>query len=92
MNTLRGLAAHGREVLVLDSVFGSVLISGIDANVNYTIVKQITNNTGTTWTRLANELLNPAGDANDATDPQPYPAFVPAGFTTSNDFDGLSNA
>ena len=72
---------------------GSVLISGLDPGVDYTIVKQITNNSGTTWTRLANELLDPAGDENDTnSDPQPYPAFVPAGFSTSNDFDGLSFA
>ena len=72
---------------------GSVLISGLDPGVDYTVVKQITNNSGTTWTRLANELLDPAGDGNDTNfDPLPYPAFVPAGFSTSNDFDGLSFA
>jgi|SRR5688572_2711433 len=73
-------------------LMGSVLISGLDPGVDYTVVKQITNNTGTTWTRLANELLDPAGDLNDDSDPQPYPAFVPAGFSTSNDLDGLSFA
>lgn len=72
---------------------GSILISGLDPGVNYTVVKEITNNTGTTWTRLANELLDPAGDQEDTdNDPQPYPAFVPAGFSTSSDVDGLSFA
>ncbi|HEY0284792.1 MAG TPA: PEP-CTERM sorting domain-containing protein, partial [Vicinamibacterales bacterium] len=55
-------------------------------------VKQITNNSGTAWTRLANELLDPGGDAEDGNDPQPYPAFVPGGFSTSSDLDGLSFA
>jgi len=72
---------------------GSVNISGLDPGVDYTVVKQLTNNTGTTWTRLANELLDPAGDQEDTdNDPQPYPAFVPAGFSTSSDLDGLSFA
>ena len=74
-------------------LMGSVLISGLDPSVDYTVVKQITNNTGTTWTRLANELLDPAGNQEDTdNDPQPYPAFVPAGFSTSSDLDGLSFA
>lgn len=71
---------------------GVLQFSGLDANVSYTVIKQITNNTGTGWTRLANELLDPAGQPNDNIDPQPYPAFVPLGFTTSNDSDGLSFA
>jgi hypothetical protein len=74
-------------------MMGSLLISGLDAGVNYTVVKEITNSTGTTWTRLANELLDPAGNQEDIdNDPQPYPAFVPAGFSTSSDLDGLSFA
>jgi len=74
-------------------LMGSVVISGLEPGVDYTVVKEITNNSGTTWTRLANELLDPAGDQNDTdNDPQPYPAFVPVGFSTSNDFDGLSFA
>jgi len=74
-------------------MIGSVNISGLDTGVNYTVVKEITNNTGTTWTRIANELLDPAGNPEDTTnDPMPYPAFVPAGFSTSSDFDGLSFA
>ena len=70
---------------------GFLEISGLDSNTNYTIVKEITNNTGVEWTSLANELLDPAGDQNDLDrDVLPYPGFVPTGFTTSNDFDGLS--
>lgn len=74
-------------------LMGSLLISGLETGVNYTVVKEITNNTGTTWTRLANELLDPAGEQEDTdNDPQPYPAFIPAGFSTSSDLDGLSFA
>ena len=69
---------------------GSLLFRGLDVSIPYTVVKQVTNNTGASWTRFANELLDPAGQANDAADLLPYPSFVPAGYTTSNDSDGLS--
>jgi len=69
---------------------GFLRISGLTVDVPYTVQKIIHNNSGVAWTRLANELLDPAGQANDNLDPQPSPAFVPAGFTTSNDNDGLS--
>jgi hypothetical protein len=71
---------------------GVLEFRGLDAGTDYTVQKVITNNSGTAWTRLANELLDPAGQSNDAQDVLPYPAFVPPGFTTSNDADGLSFA
>jgi MYXO-CTERM domain-containing protein len=72
--------------------FGFLQISGLEVGRDYTVVKHLTNNTGVDWTRLANELLDPQGDGNDDDDPDPQPLFVPAGFSTSNDFDGLSFA
>lgn len=71
---------------------GVIEISGLDAGVNYTVQKVITNASGVTFTRMANELLDPSGNTNDASDPAVQPAFVPTGFSTSNDFDGLSFA
>lgn len=38
------------------------------------------------------EVLDPLGDANDRLDPGDQPAYVPAGYSTSNDRDGLSFA
>ena len=38
------------------------------------------------------ELLDPLGDGNDALDPADQPGYVPAGYSTSNDRDGLSFA
>ncbi len=55
----------------------------------YTVNKHITNNTGVDWTRFSNELLDPG---LDDLDPQPQPSWVPAGFSTSTDLDGLSFA
>ncbi len=70
----------------------TLLLSGLDPGVTYTVIKNITNNSGLTFTSLANELLDPLGDGDDGSDPLPYPGFVPAGFSTSNDGDGLSFA
>jgi hypothetical protein len=38
------------------------------------------------------EVLDPLGDGNDQFDPADQPSYVPAGFSTSNDRDGLSFA
>jgi hypothetical protein len=72
--------------------FGFVKFEGLEDEVNYTIIKHITNNTGVDWISFTNELLDPLGQNEDVIDPQPYPYYVPAGFSTSNDDDGLSFA
>jgi hypothetical protein len=64
---------------------GSVQFRGLTDGVNYTIIKSITNLTGTSWTSFANELL-PEGNVPG------QPAFIPAGFRPSDDGDGLSFA
>lgn len=71
---------------------GILLFEDFDPNElqNWVIVKRIMNNSGSDWNSLTNELLDPAGQANDNDDVLPYPGFVPVGFTTSNDADGLS--
>ncbi len=71
---------------------GDLLVSGLAAGANYTVRKHITNNSSKTWTRFACELLDPIGNLNDEQDPFPYPDWVPYGFSTSNDLDGLSFA
>lgn len=72
---------------------GILEIDGLDSGADYTVEKLITNNSGSAWNSFANELLDPAGDREDAiNDPSPQPGFVPSGFSTSNDVDGLSFA
>jgi hypothetical protein len=66
--------------------------NNLPGDTNYIVTKNITNKTGFDWTSFANELLDPAKGGNDTDDPIPYPSFVPSGFTTSNDGDGLSFA
>jgi hypothetical protein len=84
----------GTRTITIEEVWsgagpGVLEISGLDTS-SYKVIKEITNNSGVNWNRLANEVLDPAGDNEDALDPQPYPAFVPAGFSTSNNSDGLT--
>ena len=68
-----------------------LIVDSLVSYANYTVTKYITNNTGVDWDRFANELLDPAGDSNDAFDGA-TPAWVPAGYSRSNDGDGLSFA
>jgi hypothetical protein len=44
------------------------------------------------WDTLRAELLDPVSDGNDALDPTSQPAYVPSGYSTSNNLDGLSFA
>ena len=60
---------------------------GLESGVSYTIIKRILNNSGATWASLANELLDPDIDSND---PVVQPGFVPPGYSTSSNTDGLS--
>ncbi len=60
-------------------------------HINYTVIENITNNTGVDWTSLANELLDPDGDTNDGLDQDNEP-FVPVNYSHSNNLDGLSFA
>jgi PEP-CTERM motif len=69
-----------------------IMFDGMTAGVDYTINKHITNNTGYDWWVFTNELLDPLGQDEDDLDPQPYAPWIPAGFSTSNDNDGLSFA
>ncbi len=70
---------------------GFLVFNELSSGANYTVHKYIANNTGTDWDRFALEILDPAGNANDDND-IPNEAWVPAGFTHSNDNDGVSFA
>lgn len=72
---------------------GFLEIQGLESGVNYVVNKEIINSTGVDWNRFSNELLDPAGQLEDVMyDPTPQPGWVPTGFSTSNDYDGLSFA
>lgn len=68
---------------------GVLRFTDLDPNNQlWTIQKIINNNSGSAWSRLANELLDWGVDSNDPS----QPAFVPSGFSTSANGDGLSFA
>jgi len=69
---------------------GVYLFNGLTMGVNYTLSVVVTGITN--WDTLTAELLDPIGDGNDRTDPASQPAYVPAGYSTSNNEDGLSFA
>jgi len=68
---------------------GVIEIDGLEDGLDYTFTKNITNNTGNDWDRFAMELLDPG---LDGTDLDPQPGWIPAGFSTSSEYDGLSFA
>lgn len=69
---------------------GTYLINGLQEGANYALSVIVTGITG--WDTLRAELLDPIGDGNDALDPAMQPSYVPAGYSTSNNEDGLSFA
>jgi hypothetical protein len=72
--------------------YGFLIIDELIPGQNYTVNKIVTNNTGVSWDRFSNELLDPAGNLEDSNYDVPIPAWVPTGFSRSNDMDGLSFA
>lgn len=70
---------------------GSMAISGLLLGYSYTVTMTVTNLSGSTFSRMATELLDKAGDPNDALD-GPTPDWVPPGWSTSNNADMLSFA
>jgi hypothetical protein len=70
--------------------------SGLGSGVNYTIIKLLYNNTQSVWSDFETELLDPAGDPNDALDQAPkfpMPTMSSGKVAShSNNTDGLSFA
>jgi hypothetical protein len=71
---------------------GFVIFDGLESGVDYTVTKHIWNGTGVDWDLFSNELLDPAGQEEDRLHDGPIAPWVPAGFSHSNDWDGLSFA
>ena len=72
----------------------SFLIINDEGNMSsWQVTLNFTNATGVDWSSFAFELLDPAGNNNDALyDAAVQPGFIPAGYSSSNDNDGLSFA
>jgi hypothetical protein len=71
----------------------TIFVDGLQANKNYTVTFTAKGNPAlNSWDTLTAEILDPLSDGTNALDPQPQPAYVPAGFSTSNNADGISFA
>lgn len=70
---------------------GFVFIDGLAARRNYTVDFNVVDPASSPWTTLTVEILDPTSDGFDAADPT-QPGYVPNGFSTSNNTDGLSFA
>ncbi|HEU4890196.1 MAG TPA: PEP-CTERM sorting domain-containing protein [Vicinamibacterales bacterium] len=68
---------------------GTFFFNNVTGSKNYQISLDL-NLTGLEGFQL--ELLDPLGDSNDRLDPVDQPGYVAAGYSTSNDRDGLSFA
>ena len=69
---------------------GTFLIDGLKAGSDYTVSLAVTGISD--WDDLRLEVLDPIGDGDDGLDPLSQPLYVPSGFSTSNDRDGISFA
>jgi hypothetical protein len=78
----------GNVVIPAGSV-GTFLIEGLEAGVNYGVSLAVSGING--WNTLTAEILDPI-DGDDAQDPSNQPSYVPAGYSTSNNLDGISFA
>jgi len=71
---------------------GVLELSGLVANRNYTVNLHITNDGSAAFNGMNFEVLDKAGQGDDALDPSTMPGYVPAGWSTSNTRDGFSFA
>ena len=68
-----------------------ISIDGLAARQDYNVTFSVAGLTGSGINSLTAELLDPLSDGFDAVDPS-QPAYVPGGYSTSNNTDGLSFA
>ena len=66
-------------------------MDGLAARQDYSVQFTLDGVEGSNFTTLTAEVLDPLSDGFDAAD-GPQPSYVPAGFSTSNNTDGLSFA
>lgn len=68
-----------------------ISVDGLAARQDYSVKFTVDSPEGSNVTTLTAELLDPLSDGFDVEDPV-QPSYVPAGFSTSNNTDGLSFA
>ena len=68
-----------------------IFIDGLSARRDYTVTFQVDGITKSPFTTLTAEILDPLSDGFDSSDGA-QPPYVPAGYSTSNNTDGISFA
>lgn len=68
-----------------------IAVDGLAARQDYSVQFTLDGAEGSNFTTLTAEVLDPLSDGFDAQD-GPQPSYVPQGFSTSNNTDGLSFA
>ena len=68
-----------------------IAVDGLAGRQDYSVTLTLDGAEGSNFTTLTAELLDPLSDGFDEVD-GPQPSYVPAGFSTSNNTDGLSFA
>jgi hypothetical protein len=68
-----------------------IFVDGLAARRDYAVTFQVDGSAASPFTALTAELLDPLSDGFDAVDGT-QPSYVPAGYSTSNNTDGLSFA
>jgi len=71
---------------------GYIFVDGLLPSQNYVVSFSVVDPAVNGFTSLTAEILDPLSDGFDAMDATPQPTYVPAGFTTSNNTDGISFA
>lgn len=86
-------AANTWGTITLPAVGAAVVlsVSGLTPGTDY-LMEVIVENGGAAWDTLRAELFDMSGDGNDSPDPGMMPGYLPTGYSTSNETDGLSFA
>lgn len=88
-----GLSLDWGTIKLLPGSSTMIMVDGLQANKNYTVTFSVKGNPALNpWDTLTAEILDPMSDGTSSLDPQPQPGYVPAGFSTSNNMDGISFA
>jgi len=69
-----------------------IRLDGLQAGANVPVTFTVSDSSLNPFTTLTVEILDPLSDGFDAMDQNPQPGYVPAGYSTSNNTDGLSFA
>jgi hypothetical protein len=71
---------------------GFIYVDGFAPAKNYVVTFSVVDPAASPWTSLTAEILDPLSDGHDAADQNPQPGYVPTGYSTSNNTDGISFA